>query len=70
VTRGENSGRTLRHVAVVRSLIRVGALPAQGAFVKALMLPLKNDNSQSWRVVVFLQDSGSKHILGAAEARF
>jgi hypothetical protein len=70
VTRGENSGRTLRHVAVVRSLVRVGILPAHGAFAKELTLPLKNDNSQSWRVVAFLQDSGSKYILGAAEARF
>ena len=68
VTRGENSGRTLRHVAVVRSLIRVGTLPAHGAFAKELTLPLKNENSQSWRVVAFLQDSGSSQILGAAEA--
>jgi len=70
VTRGENSGRTLRHVAVVRSLVRVGPLPAHGAFAKELTLPLKNKNSGSWRVVAFLQDSGSKYILGAAEARF
>jgi hypothetical protein len=70
VTRGENSGRTLRHVAVVRSLVRVGTLPGHGAFAKELTLPLKNENSQPWRVVAFLQDSGSKYILGAAEARF
>src|SRR5262249_34138616 len=70
VTRGENSGRTLRHVAVVRSLIRVGTLPSRGAFDKELTLPLKNENSQPWRVVAFLQDSGSRQILGAAEARF
>lgn len=68
VPRCENSGRTLRHVAVVRSLIRVGTLPAHGAFAKELTLPLKNENSQSWRVVAFLQDSGSSQILGAAEA--
>jgi hypothetical protein len=70
VTRGENSGRTLRHVAVVRSLVRIGTLPARGAFAKELTLPLKNENSESWRVVAFLQDSGSRQILGAAEARF
>jgi hypothetical protein len=70
VTRGENSGRTLRHIAVVRSLVRVGALPAHGAFAKDLTLPLKNENAQTWRVVAFLQDSGSRQILGAAEARF
>jgi hypothetical protein len=70
VTRGENSGRTLRHVAVVRSLVRVGTLPARGAFAKELAIPLKNENSQSWRVVAFLQDSGSRQISGVAEARF
>jgi hypothetical protein len=70
VTRGENSGRTLRHVAVVRSLVRIGALPARGGFAKELTLTLKNENSQAWRVVAFLQDSGSKSVLGAAEARF
>src|SRR5579872_6812441 len=69
VTRGENSGRTLRHVAVVRNLVRVATLPAHGPFAKELALPLKNENSQPWRVVAFLQDSGSRQILGAAEAR-
>jgi hypothetical protein len=70
VTRGENSGRTLRHVAVVSSLIRVGTLHARGAFAKELTLPLENQKSQSWRVVAFLQDSGSGRILGVAQARF
>ena len=70
VTRGENSGRTLRHVAVVRSLVRVGTIRAGGAFAKELAVPLKDGNSQSWRAVAFLQDSGSKQILGAAQTRF
>jgi hypothetical protein len=70
VTRGENSGRTLRHVAVVSSLVRVGTLHPRGAFAKELTLPLKNENSQPWRVVAFLQDSGSRQISGVAQARF
>ena len=68
VTRGENSGRTLRHVAVVRSLVRIGTLPARGPFVKELTLPLKTENSQPWRIVAFLQDPGSRQILGTAAA--
>src|SRR3974390_1283177 len=68
VTRGENSGRTLRHVAVISSLTRVGTLPARGAFTNELTLPLKNENTQSWRVVAFLQDSESRQISGVAEA--
>jgi hypothetical protein len=70
VTRGENSGRTLRHVAVVRRLVRVGTLPARGAFAKELTIPLKADNSHSWRAVAFLQDAGSGQILGTTEMRF
>jgi hypothetical protein len=70
VTRGENSGRTLRHVAVVRSLVRVGSLPARGAFAKELTIPLKTDHSQLWRTVAFLQDGASAQILGANETRF
>ena len=54
VTRGENSGRMLRHVAVVRSLVRVGTLSVPSPFAKELTLTLKNENSQSWRVVAFL----------------
>ena len=68
VTRGENSGHTLRHVAVVRTLLVAGKTDAQGAFAKDLTLPLKDSNNGAWRVVVFLQDSGSK-VLGAAETR-
>ena len=69
VTRGENSGRILQHVAVVRTQVRVGTLSAPSPFAKELTLPLKNGNSQSWRVVAFLQDSGSRQIFGAAQAR-
>lgn len=69
VTRGENSGRMLRHVAVVRTLLLAGKTDAEGAFSKELTLTLtKDDNSGAWRVVAFLQDSGSK-VLGAAETR-
>lgn len=67
VTRGENSGHTLRYVAVVRTILLAGKTNAQGGFAKDLTLPLKGAESGAWRVVVFLQDSGSKHILGAAQ---
>lgn len=69
VTRGENSGHTLRHVAVVRTLLLAGKTDAQGAFTKDLTLPLKDGDNGSWRVVVFLQESGSKRVVGAAQTR-
>ena len=69
VTRGENSGHTLRHVAVVRTLLLAGKTDAHGTFVKQLMLPLRDGNG-GWRVVAFLQDTGSGQIVGAAETSF
>ena len=39
VTRGENSGHTLHHVAVVRTLLLAGKTDAHGAFAKDLTLP-------------------------------
>ena len=69
VTRGENSGHRLRHVAVVRTLLVAGKPDAQGHFAKDLTLSLPNNGSTAWRVVVFLQDSRSGQILGAAQAR-
>lgn len=69
VTRGENSGRILQHVAVVSTLLLAGKTDAQGIFIKDLTLPLKNANSGVWRVVVFLQDSSSRQVAGAVQTR-
>ena len=69
VTRGENSGHTLHHVAVVRTLLLAGKTDVQGTFARDLTLPLKDGNNGAWRVVVFLQDPNSKHVLGVAETR-
>ena len=66
VTRGENAGRNLSHVAVVRSLLLAGKSDEQGAFIKHLIMPLHSANAGTLRIVVFLQDSGSK-IVGADE---
>ena len=60
VTRGENSGKTLSHTAVVRQLIRVGP-------TGKLELPL----DRSWRrdqlkVVAFVQQPGPGKVLGVA----
>jgi len=68
VTRGENAGRSLRHVAVVGSLLLAGKTDDEGAFAKHLTVPLGEADSGMRRVVVFLQDSDSR-ILGADEMR-
>ena len=69
VTRGENAGRNLHHVAVVRALLVAGKTDERGNFVNHLSVPLNNAHSETQRAVVFLQDSASR-VLGADEIRF
>jgi hypothetical protein len=64
VTRGENAGVTLRHVAVVRSLTAVG--PHTSDAPREVELPLPNQ-SHAPRVVAFLQHNATGHILAVAQ---
>lgn len=71
VARGENAGRRLPHVGVVRSLTTVGNLADArgGAFdTEAVVLLKKNWRHENLRVVVFAQERGSRRILAAASA--
>jgi hypothetical protein len=65
VTRGENAGRALSHVAVVRSLTKVGAVSKSESLDKSIRLPAHPGAS---RVVVFLSDAGGV-VTGADFAR-
>jgi hypothetical protein len=63
---GENKGRTLRHTAVVRQLKSVGKT-SQGNFAATVDVPAQAEwNLQKSKVVVFVQDTHSGEILGAA----
>ena len=69
VSAGENAGRSLHHVAVVRVIKEFGAESDDG---RPLKLPGNNLNSKSEangpvRLVVFLVDRKTGHVLGAAE---
>ena len=68
VTRGENAGRNLSHVAVVRTLLLAGKTDERGTFAKHLTIPLNDADTGTLRVVVFLQNSDST-IVGADETR-
>ena len=61
VQRGENSGRTLDHVAVLRSLHKVASVGKSEGFEKTVRLPVSPAAS---RVVVFVQAYGGP-VLGA-----
>ncbi len=66
VRRGENSGRTLSHVAVTRRLQTMGALD-QDSFVANGQFPLDSTwKPAKMRAVAFLQGRTSKQVFGAA----
>jgi hypothetical protein len=67
VARGENAGRSLAHVAVTRVLKDAGTIDLRSASSKdvALTVPV-GAGANSLRLVVFLEDPASGHILGAA----
>ncbi len=64
VARGENAGKTLHHVAVVRGLKEFGGDAVDG---RALKVPNNNITGPE-RIVAFLVDQKTGHVLGAAEA--
>lgn len=71
VQRGENAGEDLHHAAVVRTLRKVGnaAADRENAFAGEQEVRLNDSwKKENLRVVVFLQDAKSRHILGVASA--
>jgi hypothetical protein len=54
VTMGENSGRKLAHVAMVRSLSKVGSVSKSEGFDQTVRLPLNAANTAGSRIVVFV----------------
>lgn len=65
VKRGENQGRLLHHVQIVRQLQAI-ALKDHSGSVK-LRLP-EGFNSRDWEIVGFLQDKANGHIIAGARA--
>ena len=66
VPRGENSGRRLSHVAVVRVLTDAGPAQADGTFSVDIPLTGQLARWQGKRLVAFLQDETQGPIRGAA----
>ena len=66
VRRGENKGQVLHHVAVVRSLQKIGKLKElASAPLKANLLAPENSMPATMRIVVFAQRSGEGAVIGA-----
>jgi len=69
---GENSGRELRHAAVVRSISSLGRLDPKrpGEYSAVAQLNLRPDwNRSNLKLVLFVQDRMTRHILGAASIK-
>lgn len=64
VLRGENAGRTLSHVAAVRSLTLIGKLSPASAASRDVTLPLPaGAGANGLRVVAFIQDANTGAVL-------
>jgi hypothetical protein len=65
VLRGENSGQTLAHVAVARSISRVGKVQAAGERTLRVKLPPSFQAAQKHHLILFAQTPGNGRVLGA-----
>lgn len=66
---GENSGRILKHVAVVRNLTQAGTIDNGGTFSKDVTLPAGNADQRNLRIVAIVQESGLGRVLGVGSAK-
>ena len=69
VSRGENAGRTLKHVAVLRNLIRIGAVDRSAAFSRDMTVDVNSKNPRNLRVAVIIQEAKVGRVLGAGLTR-
>ena len=72
VQAGENGGQQLRHPSTVRSLLKLGRLDAKkaGAYSADAKLVLRPEwRRENLRLVLFVQDSATRGIVGAAAVR-
>lgn len=69
VARGENGGHKLQHVAIVRSLAKLGKGDKGQPFSSDIHLEVKSDTLPG-RLIVFLQEPNQGKVLGAAVQSF
>jgi hypothetical protein len=68
VSRGENAGRSLQHVAVVRALKQIGSVAETGSS-KEISVAFKSRQAEHIRIVVFVQDVKSHRVIGVSQAK-
>jgi hypothetical protein len=70
VSRGENAGRTLKHVAVLRSLVPAGTVGKSDKVSQDITVNFNNQNRRALRIVGIIQEPSAGRVLGVASARF
>src|SRR5258707_12545857 len=69
VSRGENAGRTLKHVAVLRNLIRIGAVDRTAGFSRDIKVDLDAEIRRNMRIAVIIQEASAGRVWGAGLTR-
>ena len=69
VSRGENAGRTLKHIAVLRTLTRVGTIDQSGEFSQDVRIHINRGNAGNLRVIAIVQEAPIGRVLGAGSVR-
>jgi hypothetical protein len=68
VSRGENAGRTLKHVAVLRSLVPAGTVGKSEKLSRDITLNFSNENRRRLRIIGIIQETSAGRVLGVASA--
>jgi len=69
VSRGENAGRTLKHVAVLRSLVPAGTVGKTEKLFQDVTVNFSNENRRHLRIVGIMQEPAAGRVLGVASAQ-
>jgi hypothetical protein len=70
VSWGENAGRRLLHVGVLRKLSRIGSVDESSDFRRDIKMDLSARNRSGVRFLVIVQEPNAGRVLGAAVMRF
>jgi hypothetical protein len=67
VSRGENGGQRLAHIAVVRTLFKIGSVQQGQSFAQDVQLKLEpRTDPHNLRLIAFLQQPHQGGVIGAA----
>ena len=69
VSHGENAGRTLKHIAVLRTLTRVGTVNQSSEFSQYVKIRSNRVNAGNLRVVAIVQEAPIGTVLGAGSSQ-